>query len=227
MRITDWPTTERPREKLLNRGISTLSDAELLAIFLRTGIQGKTAVDLARQLLRDFGGLRQLLTADLGSFCQIKGLGVAKFCQLQAALELGHRHLYQHLLRENVLKNPAQTSNYIRAQLREHNQEVFACLFLDNQYRVITFETLFHGTLNRTVIYPREVVRATLKYNAAAVIFAHNHPSGLAKASQADYQTTKLLCKALETIDVKVLDHLIIGEGMKQITSLAEEGFFP
>lgn len=222
MPITDWPKQERPREKLLAHGVQTLSDAELLAIFLRTGVRGKTAVDLSRILLQKFGNLRQTAEAEFKDFCQVCGLGLAKFVQFQAALEMGKRCLEETLQRADVLQNPHDTQRYLTACLRVHQREVFGCLFLDNAHRVIRFEELFFGTIHSTNIHPREVVKRALAYNAAAVICAHNHPSGIAEPSQADIAITRHLKDALELIDVRLLDHMIIGDG--QMTSLAERG---
>lgn len=213
MPITDWPLMERPREKLLSMGANALSDAELLAIFLRTGIKGKTAVDLARDIISHFGGLRNLLTADKATFCQFSGLGEAKFSQLQAVLELSSRHLKENLQRGEFLQNPQATQDYLSSQLRDLPYEVFACLFLDNQHRIIEFEILFQGTINGASVHPREVVRKTLKHNAAALILAHNHPSGVAEPSSADRHITKKLSEALALIDVRVLDHIVVGDG--------------
>ena len=222
MAIKDWPVDERPREKLLQRGPAALSDAELLAIFLRTGLPGLSAVDLARELLQQFGGLRPLLEADQQRFCQGKGLGSAKFVQLQATLELSRRHLLATLQRGEALTSPGDTRQYLAARLRGHRQEVFACLFLDNRHRIQAFEELFYGTVDGASVYPREVVRRCLEHNAAAVILAHNHPSGVAEPSRADEQITLRLKEALALIDVRVLDHMIVGDG--EITSLAERG---
>lgn len=223
MPITDWPIQERPREKLLHQGAAALSDAELLAIFLRTGIPGKTAVDLARDLLQEFSGLRGLLNARRTQFCQQPGLGPAKYAQLQAVLEMGKRHLHATLVRNEVLTDPVATREYLSARLRDHAFEVFACLFLDNRHRVIHFEELFRGTINGASVYPREVVRQTLEHNAAAVIFAHNHPSGVAEPSEADRQLTRRLQAALELIDVRVLDHIVIGDG--ECVAFSERGW--
>lgn len=222
MAITDWPAEERPREKLLLRGAAALSDAELLAIFLRTGLPGKSAVDLARELLQQFDGLRPLLEAGRGEFCRGKGLGEAKYVQLQACLELSRRHLLITLRRGNALTSPDHTRNYLSAQLRDRHQEVFACLFLDNRHRVLGYEELFHGTVDGASVHPREVVRRCIAHNAAAVIMAHNHPSGIAEPSRADEQITERLKQALALIDVRLLDHMIVGDG--DITSLAERG---
>ena len=222
MAITDWPIEERPREKLLQRGPQSLSDAELLAIFLRTGVRGKTAVDLARDLLSEYGGLRPLLEAGQPRFCQGKGLGEAKYVQLQAVLEMGRRHLFDTLKRGEALGNPDDTRRFLQARLRHYPYEVFACLFLDNRHRVIEFQELFRGTIDGASVYPREVVRQALASNAAAVILAHNHPSGVAEPSSADYQLTRRLREALGLVDIRVLDHIVIGDG--QTVSLAERG---
>jgi len=221
MAISQWPLDERPREKLLNKGAEALSDAELLAIFLRTGCKGVTAVDLARQLLDNFGGLKPLLQASQTEFCQHKGLANAKYAQLQAVLEMAKRHLLEQLSRGDVLCSPSQTRQYLAAQLGNYPHEVFACLFLDNRNRVIAFEKMFYGTIDGASVYPREVVRLALKKNAAAIIFAHNHPSGVAEPSHADEQITKRLKEALALVDVRVLDHFVIGD---EVVSFAERG---
>lgn len=222
MAIKDWPADERPREKLLQSGAAALSDAELLAIFLRTGVTGISAVDLARKLLADFGGLRALLEADHQTFCQQHGLGTAKFVQLQAVLEMSRRHLESTLTRGNAFTDAATTRLYLQRQLRHFDHEVFACLFLDTRHRLISFEPLFRGTIDGASVYPREVVKQALKHNAAAVIFAHNHPSGVAEPSQSDIQITKRLRSALGLVDIRVLDHIIVGDA--ETTSLAELG---
>ena len=222
MSITDWPLMERPREKLLHLGPAALSDAELLAIFLRTGVPGKSALDLARDLLQRFGGLRPLLAASRREFCAAPGLGDAKYSQLQAILEMAHRCLNETLAREDALTSPEQTRHYLSLRLQAYPHEVFGCLFLDNRHRVIAFEELFHGTIDGASVHPREVVRRALHHNAAALIFAHNHPSGVAEPSQADRQITLRLKEALALIDVRVLDHIVIGSG--ETASLAERG---
>jgi len=221
MSIAQWPADERPREKLLARGAFALSDAELLAIFLRTGVKGKSAVDLARELLTQFGDLRGLLSADQVRFCAGKGLGTAKFVQLQAVLEIARRHLLETVKRGDPLTNPADTRNYMAMRLRDHAYEVFAALFLDNRHRMIAFEELFSGTIDGASVHPREVVRKALQHNAAAVIFAHNHPSGVAEPSAADRHITQRLKDALALIDVRVLDHIVVGD---DIVSFAERG---
>jgi DNA repair protein RadC len=222
MPITDWPVDERPREKLLHRGAQALSDAELLAIFLRTGVKGKTAVDLAREVLKEFGSLRALLEADFDRFSQGSGLGRAKFAALQAVLEMARRHFFEQLERGSVLRRPETTRTYLTMQLRDHPHEVFACIFLDNQHRIIAFEKLFRGTIDGASVYPREVTRRALSLNAAAVIFAHNHPSGVAEPSRADRQITERLTAALALFDIRVLDHFIVGDG--KAFSFAEHG---
>ncbi|MCF7969682.1 MAG: DNA repair protein RadC [Methylococcaceae bacterium] len=222
MSIQDWPEGDRPREKLLAQGAAILSDAELLAIFLRTGIRGKTAVDLARDLLTEFGSLRALLQADCENFTRAKGLGTAKYAQLQAVLEMARRHTFEELDRGDVLTSPEATRAYLSQQLRHYQHEVFACLFLDNQHHILQFEELFRGTIDSASVYPREVVKKALAHNAAAVIFAHNHPSGISEPSQADKLITDKLKQALALIDIRVLDHFIIGDGMPY--SFAENG---
>ncbi len=221
MAISQWPMDERPREKLLIKGAEALSDAELLAIFLRTGCKGFTAVDLARQLLDNFGGLKPMLQASQTDFCLHKGLGSAKYAQLQAVLEMAKRHMFEQLSRGDALCSPAQTRQYLSSQLAGFPHEVFACLFLDNRNRVLAFEKMFYGTIDGASVYPREVVRMALKKNAAAVIFAHNHPSGVAEPSQADEQITKRLKDALALVDIRVLDHFVIGD---EVVSFAERG---
>ena len=223
MAITDWLVEDRPREKLLQRGAAALTDAELLAIFLRTGVKGKSAVDLARDLLADFGSLKALLNTDEQRFCLARGLGSAKYAQLQAVLEMAKRHFEEILQRGDALTSPDISRAYLSAQLRGYTYEVFACLFLDNQHRVIELEEMFKGTIDSTSVYPREVVKKALYHNAAAVIFAHNHPSGIAEPSAADKHITEKLKQALALFDIRVLDHFIIGDGRPY--SLAEHGF--
>tara|TARA_R110000868_G_scaffold380784_1_gene646910 strand:- start:83285 stop:83959 length:675 start_codon:yes stop_codon:yes gene_type:complete len=224
MTITSWPAAERPREKLLNQGPQSLSDAELLAIFLRTGMRGKTAVDLARDLLTQFGSLRKLLNAKQTDFCQIPGLGQVKFTQLQACLELGKRYLKANLKQQDVIRDAADSFAYLAHQLRDREQEVFACLFLNGKNQVIAYEELFFGTINLSHVHPREVVKKALQHNAAGIIFSHNHPSGHVEPSQADIDVTATLKHTLDNIDVKVLDHIIIGDG--RVFSFAQEGLF-
>lgn len=221
MAITDWPLSRRPREKLLQLGSTALTDEELLAIFLRTGVNGKTAVDLAQELLRNFGGLRHLLAADEKTFCRHLGLGQAKFAQLQAILEMARRYLSENLQRGDSLTSPRATRDYLSMHLRDRTHEVFAVLFLDQRHRVIRYEELFQGTIDGASVYPREVVKKALHHNAAAVILAHNHPSGVAEPSRADEAITRRLKEALALIDVRVLDHLVVGD---EIVSFAERG---
>lgn len=223
MSITDWPKQERPREKLMAQGAAALSDAELIAIFIRTGIRGKTAIDLGRQLLQQFGGLRQIAQAPPKEFCQNNGLGLTKYVQIQAALEIGRRYFHENLHQKDVLANPQDTYRYLSACLRDHQREVFGCLFLNNAHHVIHFDELFYGTIHSTTVHAREVVKRALIHNAAAVILAHNHPSGIAEPSHADVAITEQLKEALMLIDVRVLDHIIVGDG--QVTSLAARGF--
>ena len=212
MAITDWPMEERPREKLLLKGAASLSDAELLAIFLRTGIPGLSAVAMSRQLLIEFGSLRKLLNASEKEFCQQKGLGKAKFAQLQAVMEMAGRHLSESIKLQDCLTSPADTIAYLNSQLRDRQHEVFACVMLDNRNRVIAFREMFRGTIDGASVYPREVVKQALADNAASVILAHNHPSGVAEPSQADIRITERLKKALALVDIRVLDHVIVGD---------------
>ncbi len=222
MAISDWPAGERPREKLLEKGAAALSDAELLAIFLRTGVKGKSALDLARELLERFGGLRALLAAGRREFCEAPGLGDAKYAQLQAVLEMAQRCLGETLRHGDALQSPQDTRRYLSLRLGGYPYEVFGCLFLDNRHRVITFEELFRGTIDGAAVHPREVVRRALHHNAAAVIFSHNHPSGVAEPSRADRQITHKLKEALALVDVRVLDHVVVGH--REAVSFAERG---
>ncbi|MBK7171329.1 MAG: DNA repair protein RadC [Gammaproteobacteria bacterium] len=222
MTIKDWPATERPRERLLDCGAGALSDAELLAILLRTGPRGSTAVDRARELLALFGGLRLLLEAEPGAFCAARGSGVATYVQLQAALELTRRYLLCRISRGRALGSPAEVRQFLQLKMRYLAHEVFACLFLDNQHTVICYEELFRGTIDGASVYPREIVKRALALNAAAVIFAHNHPSGVAEPSQADQRLTQRLKAALGTVDIRVLDHFVVGEA--DALSFAERG---
>ena len=222
MSITDWPANERPREKLLQQGAHTLSDAELLALFLRTGIKGHSALDLARQLLTTFGSLRGVVDASPEDFCAQPGMGESKYVLLQAALSLAERHLQEALQRSECLSSSLLTRTYLRSRLRGYEREVFLCLFLDNQNRVIAIEELFRGTIDGATAHPRVVVDRALYQNAAALIFAHNHPSGVAEPSQADVGITRRLKNALGLIDIRTLDHFVVGD--TDIVSLAERG---
>lgn len=212
MAITDWPADERPREKLLKQGAAALSDAELLAIFLRTGVAGKTAVDLARNLLTEFGSLRTILKADLTAFCEGEGLGPAKFTQLQAVLEMSRRNMQEKMTKGDILSSPDDTRRFLEASLRNYEHEVFAALFLDNRHQVICFRELFTGTIDGASVYPREVVKLALQLNAAAIIFTHNHPSGISRPSESDKDITRTLKNALAMVEVRVLDHFIVGD---------------
>src|SRR5512143_301045 len=222
MAITDWPEGERPREKLLQRGAAALSDAELLAIFLRTGVVGQSAVDLARGLLARFGTLTQLFAAGEQEFCDIYGMGQAKYVQLQAIAEMVRRALQKEMRSGDALNSPRAVREYLQLLLRARQQEVFIAIYLDAQHRVIASEELFQGTLTQTSVYPREVVKRALHHNAAAMIFAHNHPSGAAEPSQSDQLLTDALKQAMQLVDVRVLDHFIVaGAGC---LSFAEKG---
>ena len=223
MAITDWPEGERPREKLLLRGASALSDAELLAIFLRVGVPGKSAVDLARDLLGHFVDLTRLFAADQTAFSAFPGMGPAKFAQLQAVLEMSRRALSETMRAGDVLNAPKTVRDWLRLKLGGLEYEVFMAVFLDAQNRVIEAEELFRGSLTQTSVYPREVVKRALARNAAGVILAHNHPSGAAEASQADRWLTDQLKAALGLVDVRVLDHFIVAGS--QGFSFAERGW--
>lgn len=211
MAISDWPEGERPRERLLRQGAAALSDAELLAIFLRVGVPGKTAVDLARELLARFDGdLGRLANADPGSLAKLPGIGNAKAAQLAASLELARRALSSTLSTRNTFDSPQAVRDWLRLQLGHLQHEVFHALWLDSQHRLLVAEELFRGTLNQTSVYPREVVKRALAHNAAAVILAHNHPSGKSEPSDADLSLTRALKAALALVDVKLLDHFIV-----------------
>jgi DNA repair protein RadC len=222
MGIADWPAAERPRERLLAAGAGALSDAELLAIFLRTGIVGKSAVDLARELLTRFGGLNRLFATSRADFTATPGMGDAKFAQLQAVLEMARRALREGLEQGTSLSSPAAVKDYLVLMLGGLSHEVFAVLFLNAQNRLIATDEMFRGTLTQTSVYPREVVKRALTLNAAAVIFAHNHPSGVAEPSAADRLLTDALGAALGTVDVRVLDHIIVAG--RSTLSFAERG---
>ncbi|OIZ94952.1 hypothetical protein A1D18_02280 [Candidatus Rickettsiella isopodorum] len=222
MSITDWPAKERPREKLLSHGASVLSDAELLALFVRTGVRGKTALDISRELLLQFGDLRYIVAASLEQFTKSLGLGLAKYVQIQAAKELATRCLQENLEQRNTFENPQDVYEYLTHKLQSYPYEVFSCLFLDNAHRFIHFKELFHGSINEAAVYPRELIRQVYQHNAAAVILAHNHPSGIAKPSEADKRITQEIKTILTAIDVRLLDHIIIGEG--RMTSFASQG---
>ena len=211
MAITDWPTAERPREKLIELGAEALSDAELLAIFLRVGVTGKSAVDLARDLLTQFGSLNGIFAATEHELSQVHGIGTSKYVQLQAIFEMSRRALSEQLQQRDVFKSPQAVRDYLVLKLGRLTKEVFLVLFLDTQNRLLASEEMFSGSLSETSVYPREVVKRALHHNAASVIFAHNHPSGIAQQSQADELITKQLKQALALVDVRVLDHFIVA----------------
>ena len=223
MAITDWPADERPREKLLMKGAGALADAELLAIFLRVGLPGKSAVDLARDLLRHFGTLEALFHASLADFATIPGMGEAKYAQLQAVLEMARRALGETMKARSAFASPAAVRDYLRLHLSGLAHEVFFALWLDAQHRLLAAEELFRGSLSQTSVYPREVVKKALAHNAAAVVFAHNHPSGVATPSPADEALTRSLKQSLALVDVRVLDHFVVA-GQAPPLSFAERG---
>ena len=223
MAITDWPEDERPRERLLAQGAAALSDAELLALFLRVGVKGQSAVDLARTLIGHFGSLNRLFAASLAEFSAIPGMGPAKYAQLQAVLEMSRRALAEAMKQDSLLNTPDTVRDYLRLHLAGLRHEVFFALWLDAQNRLIAAEELFRGTLTQASVYPREVVKKALAHNAAAVVLAHNHPSGVAEPSAADSQLTRELKQALVLIDVRVLDHFIVA-GTASPLSFAERG---
>jgi DNA repair protein RadC len=222
MRIADWPEDERPRERLLKLGAAALSEAELLAIFLRTGIAGKSAVELGMDLLNRFGSLHRLFAAPLDDVAAVRGLGPAKYVQLQAVVEMARRALAEQIQDRDAMGSPQAVRDYLRLSLGARPHEVFVAMFLDAQNRLLGCEELFRGTLTQTSVYPREVVKAALRYNAAGVIFAHNHPSGVAEPSRADELLTQTLKQALSLVEIKTLDHFIVA-GSKTI-SFAERG---
>jgi len=217
-----WHESERPREKLLRLGAAALSEAELLAILLQTGIRGRSALDMARVLLGEFRSLRGLLTSERQAVCRTPGLGPAKYALLQASLELARRHYAELMHAGPALSNPRATREYLRARLRDRDHEVFCCMFLDNRHRIIAFEEVFRGTIDGASVHPRDVVKLALARNAAAVILAHNHPSGIAEPSQADELITGRLRDALALVDIRVLDHIVVGDG--STVSFAERG---
>jgi DNA repair protein RadC len=222
MSIADWPEEERPRERLLKQGATALSDAELLAIFLRVGVRGKSAVDLGRDLIARFGSLNRLFTAGERELCEVAGMGQAKYTQLQAVLEMARRALGEQMKVADVLSSPSSVRDYLRLALGHLPHEVFSAVFLTAQNRVIAVEEIFRGTLTQTSVYPREIVKRALAHNAASIIFAHNHPSGEAYPSHADRQLTQTLANALALVDIRVLDHFIVAHG--GTLSFAEQG---
>ncbi len=222
MSIHQWPERLRPREKLLAQGAASLTDTELLAIFLRTGVHGLSAVDLAEKLIEDYGSISGLLAASHAHFVKGRGLGSAKYVQLQAVMELALRHLSEGLKRGQALTDTQSVKHYLSTQIRNPARELFHVLFLDMQHQLIAGETLFSGTLGTTAVYPREILRRVLELNAGAVILAHNHPSGFAEPSAADLRITENVRRALELIDVRLLDHMIVGD--RDVLSFAEKG---
>lgn len=220
MSLAAWPTAEQPREKLMASGADALSDAELLAILIHSGIRGRSALQISRELLQKFGGLGGLMAVDRQTLCAEPGLGPARIACLKAAQELAQRQLLEEVKAGDVLTSSAATRRYLLARYRHYDHEVFSCVFLNNQHHVVKFEEMFRGTIDGAAVYPREVVKRSLHHNAAAVIFAHNHPSGVAEPSQADLAITSRLQQALGTVDIRVLDHLVIGAGT--VVSLAE-----
>lgn len=211
MAIHHWPKDDRPREKLLIKGEHFLTDAELLAIFLQTGIRGSSPLDIAKELLQNFGSLKKLYTAPMHVLVQKKGLGAVKYVRLRAALELGKRLNNEVIQPGMILKDALMTQRFLRSHLRERTSEVFACIFLNNHYEMLAYEELFHGTINETSVYPREIVKKGLAHNAARVILAHNHPSGHPEPSHADIEITQIIKQALSFVDITVADHIIIG----------------
>jgi DNA repair protein RadC len=222
MAIRDWPSDERPREKLLEKGATALSDAELLAILLRTGTRGRSALDLAREVLKNFRSLRKFIAADRRRFCAVPGLGEARFAELQAAVEISRRQLTESLKAGPSLASPRATCDFLTAKLRDLEHEVFCCLYLDKRHRLIEYEELFRGTIDGASVHPREIVKLALQRNSAAIIVAHNHPSGIAEPSAADELITQRVKEALALVDIRLLDHIIVGDGVS--VSLAERG---
>lgn len=221
--LKNLPEDQRPREKLLQQGAEALSDVELLAIFLRTGVKDKNVLDLAEELLTTLGGLHGLFTASQAQFNAIHGMGPAKYVQVHAVLEMSRRYLLDQIKRGDALSSPKKVRDFLSLRLKSRPHEVFAVIFLDTKNRVIAFEELFHGTIDGAGVYPREILKRVLHHNAAAVIFAHNHPSGVAEPSPTDIQFTRRLRDALGLFDVRVLDHVIVGE---KWISMAERGLF-
>ena len=223
MPITDWPREERPREKLLAHGPTALSNAELLALFIQTGTRGASAVDVARTALDRTQGLRGLLDLEAGHLATLPGIGPARSALLKAAVELAARYLEERVRRSDAITSPTHTTRFLCARLRSRPHEIFACLFLDNRHRVIRFEEMFRGTIDGASVHPREVAKRALELNAAALIAAHNHPSGVAEPSLSDQAITKKLRDALALVDVRLLDHFVIGDG--EVVSFVERGW--
>lgn len=222
MAIIDWPAEQRPRERLITQGAGALSDAELLAVFLRVGVSGKSAVDLGRDMIARFGSLNRLFAASLDEFSSINGLGPAKYAQLQAVMELARRAIAEEIKTGDALSSPQAVKQYLQMLLANRAYESFAVLFVDVRNRLIAAEELFRGTLTHTSVYPREVVKSALAHNAASVILAHNHPSGNPEPSAADRTLTQALKQALALVDIRVLDHFVVAG--RQVYSFAEHG---
>ena len=222
MAIRDWPLDERPREKLLTRGAGALTDAELLAVLLRSGLPGASALDLAKDILKHFSSLRKFIAADRQKFCAQPGLGLSRFAELQAALEISRRQLTESLRAGPSLSTPRATQDFLFSQIRDLEHEVFCCIYLDNRHRLIHFAELFRGTIDGASVHPREIVKQALQQNCAAVIVAHNHPSGIAEPSRADELITLKIKEALALVDIRLLDHIVVGDGVA--VSLAERG---
>ena len=222
MKMTQWPVADRPREKFFTQGIQALTDAELIAILLQFGIKGKTALDLARELLYRFGGLKKLLQAPPQQLYQLSGLGKAKYAILRAALELGKRCQDENIEVGEKLGSSQATKRFLASRLRDQSREIFACIFLNNHNHIIAFEELFQGSLTEANVYPREIVKSALAHNAAKVILAHNHPSGNPAPSQADKDLTQHLKTALALVEIRVIDHIVVGQ--QENFSFAEVG---
>ena len=222
MTIRDWPIDERPREKLLLRGANALTDAELLAILLRSGTAGRSALDLAKLILANFTSLRKLIASDRQRFCAQPGLGLVRFAELQAMLEISRRQLAENLRAGPLLATPRATQDFLFSRIRDLEHEVFCCLYLDNRHRLIQFAELFRGTIDGASVHPREIVKQALQHNSAAVIVAHNHPSGIAEPSRADELITIKIKEALNLVDIRLLDHIVVGDGVA--VSMAERG---
>ncbi len=222
MAIKDWPAHQRPRERLIRDGARALSDPELLAVFLRVGVAGKSAVELGRELLQHFGSLSALFEASLGQFSAMHGMGPAKFAQLQAVMELARRAISEQLTVSQAIDSPDKAKQYLRLHLGRQRHESFVVLFLDVKNRLIACEEMFRGTLTHTSVYPREIVKAALARNAAGLMLAHNHPSGTPEPSEADLLLTRALVQALALVDVRILDHFVVAG--PHVHSFAEHG---
>lgn len=222
MGINHWPEEQRPRERLIRHGATALSDAELLSVFLRVGVKGKSAVDLGRDMLMQFGSLRALFGANLTDFAKVHGLGSAKYAQLQAVLELAKRSISEELQTSSSLSSPQAVRQYLQLEIGNKHYESFTVLFLDVKNRLIIGQELFRGSLSHASVYPREVVKSALSHNAASVILAHNHPSGSPDPSSADLTLTQTLKSALALVDIRVLDHFIVANN--KVYSFAENG---